>query len=102
MTASKQRPGCDPGALKDTRLGGGESFAMVTRGADDDPVTARLWRLHDRCGYLTRAELGERAPVRPSSYSLPAVELAAYVRQLRRQGWQRWEVRARFEFGDAA
>jgi hypothetical protein len=35
----------------------------------------------------------------PSDYSLRAVELAAHVRQLRRSGWQGWEVRARFGFG---
>jgi len=75
---------------------------MVTPGDDDNPVAAKLWRLHDHHGYFTRAELGERAPGRPSSYSLPAVELAAHVRQLRRDGWQPWEVRVRFDFGRAA
>jgi hypothetical protein len=67
-------------------------------------VAAKLWRLRDHHGYFTRAELGERAPGRPSSYSLPAAHQAAHVRQLRRQGWQSWEVRTRFDFGavDAA
>jgi hypothetical protein len=46
-----------------------------------------------------------RRPTRfgqPSSYSLSAMELAAHLRQLRRSGWQSWEVRARFDFGTAA
>lgn len=38
----------------------------------------------------------------PSTYSLSPHELAAHVRQLRRQGWQPWEVRARFDFGRRA
>ena len=29
-------------------------------------------------------------------------ELAAHIRQLRRQGWQSWEIRARFDYGEAA
>jgi hypothetical protein len=35
----------------------------------------------------------------PSTYSLPARELARHIRQLRRSGWQGWEVRARFGSG---
>jgi hypothetical protein len=41
----------------------------------------------------------------PSNYSLTHAELAAHVRQLRRDGWQGWEVRVRFDsgtVGDAA
>jgi hypothetical protein len=38
----------------------------------------------------------------PSTYSLSAAELAAHIRQLRRQGWQSWEIRARFDFTEAA
>lgn len=72
---------------------------MVTPGDDDDPVAAKLWRLHDHYGYFARHELGERAPGRPSSYSLPPARLAAHVRGLRGSGWQGWEVRARFDFG---
>jgi hypothetical protein len=34
----------------------------------------------------------------PSTYSLPAAVLAAHVRELRRSGWQGWEVRRRFEW----
>jgi hypothetical protein len=36
---------------------------------------------------------------RPSSYSLTHAELAAHIRSLRRQGWQSWEVRVRFDTG---
>ena len=32
----------------------------------------------------------------PSNYSLSRGELAAHIRQLRRDGWQGWEIRARF------
>jgi hypothetical protein len=39
---------------------------------------------------------------RPSSYSLPVAVLAAHVRDLRRSGWQSWEIRARFDFRRAA
>ncbi len=35
----------------------------------------------------------------PSSYSLGRLEMAQHVRQLRRSGWQGWEVAARFDFG---
>jgi hypothetical protein len=38
----------------------------------------------------------------PSTYSLTAAELAAHIRHLRRQGWQSWEIRARFDFTEAA
>jgi hypothetical protein len=34
---------------------------------------------------------------RPSTYSLSPGELAAHIRWLRRQGWQGWEIRARFD-----
>jgi hypothetical protein len=37
----------------------------------------------------------------PSSHGLTHAELAAYIRQLRREGWQSWEIRARF-FGEDA
>ncbi len=39
---------------------------------------------------------------RPSSYSLTHAELAAEVRRRRREGWQPWEVRARFDFAQCA
>lgn len=38
----------------------------------------------------------------PSTYSLSAAELARHIRELRRQGWQGWEIRARFDFTEAA
>lgn len=36
---------------------------------------------------------------RPSSYSLTHRELTAELRRCRREGWQSWEIRARFDFG---
>jgi len=36
---------------------------------------------------------------RPSSFGLTYAELTAEVRRRRRDGWQSWEVRARFDFG---
>jgi hypothetical protein len=39
---------------------------------------------------------------RPSTYSLAPRELAAHIKDLRRQGWQSWEVRARFDMEWAA
>ena len=38
----------------------------------------------------------------PSNYSLAAHELAAHIRQLRRSGWQSWEIRTRFDYREAA
>jgi hypothetical protein len=35
----------------------------------------------------------------PSNYSLSPAELTAEVRRRRRDGWQGWEIRARFDFG---
>jgi hypothetical protein len=35
----------------------------------------------------------------PSTYSLSPAELTAEVRRRRREGWQGWEIRARFDFG---
>jgi hypothetical protein len=32
----------------------------------------------------------------PSSYSLSHAELSAHIRDLRRQGWQGWEINCRF------
>jgi hypothetical protein len=77
---------------------------MVPPGDDDDPVAAKLWRLHYHYGYFTRAELAG-PPARftpPSSYGLTATELARHIRQLRRSGWQTWEIGARFDFGTVA
>ena len=44
---------------------------------DADCIVARRWR--------------------PSTYSLASWELAAHIRDLRRLGWQGWEIRARFD-----
>jgi hypothetical protein len=38
----------------------------------------------------------------PSDYGLTAAELPAHVRQLRRSGWQSWEIRVRFDYREAA
>jgi hypothetical protein len=38
----------------------------------------------------------------PSNYSLTRDELTAEVRRRRRDGWQHWEIRARFDFWRAA
>jgi hypothetical protein len=75
---------------------------MIARGADAGRVTARLRRLRDR-GYISGAELGEpRRFGEPSSYSLGRAELSRHVRALRRQGWQGWEIRARFDYWRAS
>jgi len=37
-------------------------MSIVPPGDDDDPVAAKLWRLHYHYGYFTRRELGEPAP----------------------------------------
>jgi hypothetical protein len=38
----------------------------------------------------------------PSTFSLSPAELTAEVRRRRRDGWQHWEIRARFDFWRAA
>ena len=38
----------------------------------------------------------------PSSYSLSRVELSHHIRLLRRQGWQSWEIKQRFDYWPAA
>jgi hypothetical protein len=83
MTGKDRPPGSDSRGPEDTRPGGGESFAMVGHGAG--PVSVH------RFG-------------QPSSYSLTHAELTAEVRRRRREGWQSWEIRARFDFsrGEAA
>jgi hypothetical protein len=39
---------------------------------------------------------------RPSDFSLSEAELHAHALQLRRSGWQPWEIRVRFGIRDAA
>lgn len=92
-----------------------KSAAMVADGGEDTPLTEDRLR---RNGYLLAADEHARQmrtarikldrmlygdpPTRftpASDYSLPAPVLAAHIRQLRRDGWQSWEVRARFDFG---
>lgn len=48
------------------------------------------------------AEPERRRFGQPSSYSLSSRELAAEIRRRRRDGWQSWEIRARFDFWHAA
>lgn len=81
MTAKKRPPGCDSGGTADQRIGGSGSACIVAHPAD-------IAVLH-RFG-------------RPSSYSLDPLTLAAHVRQLRRAGWQSWEIRERFDWQGAA
>jgi hypothetical protein len=38
----------------------------------------------------------------PSTFSMSTLELAAHIREMRRAGWQGWEIRARFDFWRAA
>ena len=38
----------------------------------------------------------------PSTYSLTRRELSRHIRELRRAGWQSWEVRARFDYWPAS
>jgi hypothetical protein len=38
----------------------------------------------------------------PSDYSLTQAEMAGHARQLRRDGWQPWEIRVRFDVRTAA
>lgn len=77
-----------------------KSTDIVTQQAGDNPVAAKLRRLRDRYGYPTGD--GYRRFGQPSNYSLTHAELAAHIRQLRRDGWQSWEVRTRFDFREAA
>jgi hypothetical protein len=77
VTGKERPPGGNSWGPDDTRLSGGESFAMVT----DGTVT-------------TPAPFG-----RPSTYGLSPLELVGHIRELRRAGWQGWEIRARFTFG---
>jgi hypothetical protein len=42
-------------------------------------------------------EVVDLAAWQPSNYSLSPWELTAHIRHLRHQGWQSWEIRARFD-----
>ena len=80
-----------------------------------DRYWAILEQLFDELGYrdylgeYLRRKEAEQAGYRrellarigqPSNYGMDPVTLARHIRQLRRQGWQSWEIRARF-FGAA-
>jgi hypothetical protein len=75
-------------------------------GGEHVSIRVQLRRRREAAWSLPPLDGGHRDPLdalaaqpQASDYSLPAVELAAHVRQLRRDGWQGWEVRARFGFG---
>ena len=74
MTGKDRPPGGNSRGPEDTRA--------ATGGA---PVIGRQGGDRRRCGD-------------PPSYSLTHAELTAEVRRRRRDGWQGWEIRARFDF----
>jgi hypothetical protein len=78
VTEKDRPPGYDSRGPEDTRLGGGGSFAIVGHSGDV-------------------GRFGQ-----PSTFSLSPAELTAEVRRRRREGWQGWEIRARFDFWRAA
>jgi len=82
VTGKGRPPGSDSRGPEDTRRPSGESAAMVTDLADV------VW---------LRSIVGP-----PSSFGLTHAQLAAHVRELRREGWMSWEIRARFDFGACA
>jgi hypothetical protein len=97
VTRKERPPGGNSRGSENDAPAGRPSAVIVLPGGDDDPVAAKLRRLRDHYGYPTGD--GCRRFGQPSNYSLTAWELAAHVRQLRRDGWQGWEVRTRFDFG---
>jgi len=86
MTARKEPPGYDPRGLRNIAA---DQRADVTHMLPHDPDSGAV--------ALPRGRFGQ-----PSSYSLDAAVLARHVRELRRAGWQSWEIRARFDFRGAA
>ena len=66
---------------------------------NDSPAAATVIAMvgHDADAASLRRLIGP-----PSSYGMTHAQLAAHVRQLRREGWQSWEIRARFDFGTCA
>ena len=74
MTGKDRPPGGNSRGPEDTRAATGGSPVIVSHGRD-----------------------GRRFG-QPSSYSLTHAELTAEVRRRRRDGWQGWEIRARFDF----
>ena len=81
MTGKDRPPGGDSRGPEDTSPAGRGSTVM--EGHDADVV-------------------GMHCFGQPSSYSLTRAELTAEVRRRRREGWQGWEIRARFDFGTVA
>lgn len=81
MNAKRPPGGEHRGPADQQRGGGGSVLVIVARPGDILP-------LH-RFG-------------QPSNYSLDPLTLAVHIRQLRRAGWQSWEIRERFGFGEAA
>lgn len=74
---AKRPPGGETGGPTDQRRPSCGPVVMVTQATDG-------WS----------QEFGQ-----PSNYSLDPVTLARHVRQLRRSGWQSWEVKVRFDLG---
>jgi hypothetical protein len=68
---------------------------------NDSPGAATVAVIVGHAGEIHTDALVQRFG-QPSSYSLSAAELAAEVRRRRREGWQSWEIRARFDFWRAA
>jgi len=80
MSTKDWPPGCDSWGPADQPLARRGSVVMVGHG--------------DIAAWVPR--FGQ-----PSSYSLTHAELTAEVRRRRRDGWQHWEIAARFDFGTA-
>ena len=60
-----------------------------------------LWCLAGRCA-PPRPEAQESRFGQPSSYSLSRLELSRHICELRRSGWQPWEIKVRFDYWPAA
>jgi hypothetical protein len=99
VTGKDRPPGCDSWGPEDDSPGAASVACIVTDLRRRREAALRLPPLPDG----RRDPLDAAAPRfgSPSTYSLPARDLGRHIRQLRRQGWQSWEVRVRFGFGTA-
>jgi hypothetical protein len=73
-----------------------ETGISATVAAASDGAGEARW-----CGAVLYST-GPTAPDGPSTFGLTRSELIAHVRELRRSGWQPWEIQARFDLGGAA